>query len=129
MQRASAIGEHVENVDVFLFKRAKIKVGVERDKDGVYDDKNKVMRILPLDEAAGTSRRQAGTEAGCGRQPAANRSLDQPPPVRLPGTRGSPVFELRPYQRQALDALDAYWRERAAAIRCSLSPRQPASLC
>jgi Protein of unknown function (DUF669) len=42
--------EHVEDVEVFLFKRAKIKVGVERDKDGVYDDKNKVTRIRPLDE-------------------------------------------------------------------------------
>jgi hypothetical protein len=45
---ACGIAEHIENVDVFLFKRCKIKVGVERDKNGVYDDKNKVMRILPL---------------------------------------------------------------------------------
>jgi hypothetical protein len=43
-------GEHVEDVEVFLFKRAKIKVGIERDKDGVYQDKNKVQRIKPLDE-------------------------------------------------------------------------------
>jgi hypothetical protein len=43
-------GEHVEDVQVFLLKRAKIKVGVERDKEGVYDDKNKVLRIRPLDE-------------------------------------------------------------------------------
>ena len=43
-------GEHVEDVEVFLFKRAKIKVGIERDKDGIYDDKNKVQRISALDE-------------------------------------------------------------------------------
>jgi Protein of unknown function (DUF669) len=42
--------EPIEDVQVFLFKRAKIKVGVERDKAGVYDDKNKVMRIQPLAE-------------------------------------------------------------------------------
>jgi hypothetical protein len=45
-------GEHVEDVEVFLFKRAKIKVGVERDKEGIYDDKNKVTRIRPLDETS-----------------------------------------------------------------------------
>jgi hypothetical protein len=45
-------GEHVEDVEVFLFKRAKIKVGIERDKDGIYDDKNVVKRILPLDAPA-----------------------------------------------------------------------------
>lgn len=43
-------GEHVEDVEVFLFKRAKIKIGIERDKGGIYDDKNKVLRIHPLDE-------------------------------------------------------------------------------
>lgn len=45
-------GEHVEDVEVFLYKRAKIKVGVEHDKDGVYDDKNKVLRICALDETS-----------------------------------------------------------------------------
>jgi Protein of unknown function (DUF669) len=44
---ACGIDEHVQNVDIFLFKRCKIKVGVERDKNGIYDDKNKVLRVLP----------------------------------------------------------------------------------
>jgi hypothetical protein len=43
-------GEHVEDVEVFMFKRAKIKVGIDHDKSGEYDDKNKVTRIRPLDE-------------------------------------------------------------------------------
>jgi Protein of unknown function (DUF669) len=51
---ACGVAEHVEDVEVFLFKRAKIKVGIERDKDGVYDDKNIVKRILPLAEATAT---------------------------------------------------------------------------
>jgi hypothetical protein len=47
---ALGISEHVKDVEVFLFKPAKIKVGVEIDKAGVYNDKNKVTRILPLAE-------------------------------------------------------------------------------
>jgi hypothetical protein len=50
---ATGFGDgHVEDVEVFLFKRAKIKVGIGRDKDSVYDDKNVVKRILPLDAPA-----------------------------------------------------------------------------
>ena len=45
---ALGVTEHVEDVEVFLFKSARIKLGVERDKSGQYDDKNKVKRILPL---------------------------------------------------------------------------------
>lgn len=47
---ALGIDEHVEDVEVLLFKPAKIKVGVETDKNGQYDPKNVVKRILPLDE-------------------------------------------------------------------------------
>jgi hypothetical protein len=50
---ALGVDEHVEDVEVFLFKPAKIKVGIEKDKQGVYDDKNKVMRVMPLDPPAG----------------------------------------------------------------------------
>jgi hypothetical protein len=46
---ALAISEHVEDVEVFLFKPARIKVGIETDKTGKFDDKNVVKRILPFD--------------------------------------------------------------------------------
>jgi Protein of unknown function (DUF669) len=49
---ALGISEHVEDVEVFLFKPARIKVGVEKDKAGVYEDKNKVTRVLPLEPSA-----------------------------------------------------------------------------
>jgi hypothetical protein len=52
---ALGVNEHVEDVEVFLFKPAKIKVGVEKDKNGQYDDKNVVKRIMPLDEAPAQS--------------------------------------------------------------------------
>ena len=42
---ACGITETVTDVDVFLHKPCLISVGIERDKDGVYADKNKVTRI------------------------------------------------------------------------------------
>jgi hypothetical protein len=54
-------GELVEDVEVFLFKRAKIKVGIEHDNNGVYDDKNKVMRILPLESQPAVAKSPTAT--------------------------------------------------------------------
>jgi hypothetical protein len=45
---ALGVTEHVEDVEIFLYKSARIKLGIEKDKSGQYDDKNKVKRILPL---------------------------------------------------------------------------------
>jgi hypothetical protein len=45
---ALGIDEHVEDVEVIRFKPALIRVGIERDKAGQYEDKNKVKRIMPL---------------------------------------------------------------------------------
>jgi Protein of unknown function (DUF669) len=45
---ALGINEQVEDVEVFLFKPARIKLGIEKDKSGQFDDKNRVKRILPL---------------------------------------------------------------------------------
>jgi hypothetical protein len=53
---AMGIEGAVRDASVFLFKPVKIKVGIEKDKKGVYDDKNKVMRITPLNPTGnGTS--------------------------------------------------------------------------
>jgi hypothetical protein len=52
---ALGVTEHVEDVAVFLFKPARIRVGIERDKSGQYDDKNKVKRILPLEAPTQTA--------------------------------------------------------------------------
>jgi hypothetical protein len=50
---ALGVDEHVEDVEVFLFKPARIKVGTEIDKSGNYEDQNKIKRILPPDPATG----------------------------------------------------------------------------
>jgi hypothetical protein len=43
------VNEQVNNADVFLFRPARIRLGIEKDKQGLYPDKNKVSRILPLE--------------------------------------------------------------------------------
>jgi hypothetical protein len=62
---ALAISEHVEDVGVFLFKSARIRVGIEKDKNGRYDDKKQ-------DQADPAVRFDSGGvetgATGCGRQ-------------------------------------------------------------
>jgi hypothetical protein len=45
---ATGVAEQVDDAEVFLFKPVRIRLGIERDKQGVYPDKNRVSRILPL---------------------------------------------------------------------------------
>jgi hypothetical protein len=45
---ATGVAEQVDDAKVFLFKPVRIRLGVEKDKQGIYPDKNKVSRILPL---------------------------------------------------------------------------------
>jgi hypothetical protein len=51
---ALSITEQITNVEVLLYKPARIRIGFEKDKTGQFDDKNKVMRIMPLDAPAPT---------------------------------------------------------------------------
>ena len=46
---ATGVAEQVDNAEVFLFKRVRIRLGIERDKQGVYPDKNRISGILPLE--------------------------------------------------------------------------------
>jgi Protein of unknown function (DUF669) len=43
------VNEQVNDAEVFLFKPARIRLGIEKDKQGLYPDKNKASRILPLE--------------------------------------------------------------------------------
>jgi Protein of unknown function (DUF669) len=46
---ATDVAEQVDDAEVFLFKPVRIRLGIERDKQGVYPDKNRISRILPLE--------------------------------------------------------------------------------
>jgi hypothetical protein len=42
----------VKDTDEFLFKPVTIKVGIEKDKAGLYEDKNRILKILPAANGA-----------------------------------------------------------------------------
>src|SRR5262245_15629344 len=46
---ALGVNEQVKHAEVFLFKPARIRLGIEKDKQGLYPDKNKESRIMPLE--------------------------------------------------------------------------------
>src|SRR5262249_16819752 len=46
---ATGVDEQVTDVAVFKFIPCQIRVGIEQDKTGLYDDKNKVSRIWHID--------------------------------------------------------------------------------
>jgi Protein of unknown function (DUF669) len=46
---ATDVAEQVDDAEVFLFKPVRIRLGIERDKQGVYPDQNRISRILPLE--------------------------------------------------------------------------------
>ena len=46
---ALGVNEQVKDAEVFLFKPVRIRLGIERDKQGVYPDKNRITRNLPLE--------------------------------------------------------------------------------
>jgi hypothetical protein len=92
---ALSVAEHVEDVEVFLFKSAKIKVGIEVDRNGVYDDKNVVKRIWPLDpptdgNGAGASQPapKPDPQAGVAAAPKPQTTAATKGPVR-PGPAGT----------------------------------------
>src|SRR5262245_34168857 len=43
------VNEQVNDAEVFLFKPARIRLGIEKDKQGIYPDQNKVNRIRSLE--------------------------------------------------------------------------------
>jgi hypothetical protein len=45
---ATGVDGAVRDAEIFLYKPARIRVGVEKDKNGIYEDKNRVSRIAPL---------------------------------------------------------------------------------
>jgi hypothetical protein len=60
---ATDVAEQVDDAEVFLFKPVRIRLGIERDKQGVYADKNRISRILPLEAKSEEPEQPAKPEA------------------------------------------------------------------
>jgi hypothetical protein len=82
------VNEHVEDIEVFLFKPARIRVGIERDKDGKFDDKNKVKRIVPLNSATPVASASLAKETPQAATPKSQSPIAAKGPTR-PGPAGS----------------------------------------
>ena len=65
------VNEQVNDAEVFLFKPARIKVGIEKDKQGLYPDKNRISRILPLEAKPAEPEQPAQATAAKASSPAA----------------------------------------------------------
>ena len=125
------VNEQVGDAEVFLFKPVRIRLGIERDKQGVYPDKNRISRILPWRRSRRNRnnrhrrrqprlnawRRQRDAEHGGPRRSGSLACTTlvtgrawSVPSGKAPATY-RPMFELRRYQRAALMALEDYWRD------------------
>ena len=65
------VNEQVNDAKVFLFKPARIRVGIEKDKQGLYPDKNRISRILPLEAQPAAPEQPAQATAAKASSPAA----------------------------------------------------------
>jgi hypothetical protein len=65
------VNEQVGDAGVFLFKPARIRVGIEKDKQGLYPDKNRIFRILPLEAKPAEPEQPAQATAAKASSPAA----------------------------------------------------------
>jgi hypothetical protein len=89
----NAIGwtEVVKDASVFLHKPCRIRVKIETDKSGSYDDQNKITRIKPLSSPPDPTAApvdQSPPKSGNGDAPAAAEAPAKPAPT--PRTQGTP---------------------------------------
>jgi len=90
----------VTDVEVFNFIPCRIKVGIEQDKQGVYPDKNRVSRILPLEQSA---KAPVATETKSAPQPAPAEAAKASPAAgtNVAGaTNGSGADSTAPWRKQ-----------------------------
>jgi hypothetical protein len=56
---ACGITKGFDNVDLLKFISCKIKIGIEKDKNGIYDDRNRITRVWPINQGPPVSQRPA----------------------------------------------------------------------
>jgi Protein of unknown function (DUF669) len=65
------VSEQVSDAGVFLFRPAHIRVGIEKDKQELYPDQNRISRILPLEAKPAEPEQPAQATAAKASSPAA----------------------------------------------------------
>ena len=89
---AIGVNEQVTNVEVFKFVPCQIKIGIEKDKQGIYADKNRVSRVLPFEEPAGKPEPKTAPKP----EPKATPATAQPAPA---GNGTTPPWRKPPVSR------------------------------
>ena len=106
--RCARITEHVTDAEVFLFKPARIRLGIQKSTDGYYGDQNRVSGSCRWNPPV---RQQSRNRSAAHRRSRPVTCAAGPGPVgTAPWHDHTLMFELRPYQREALNALETYWR-------------------
>ena len=74
------VNQQVNDPEIFKFKPARIRVSIESDKSGQYDDQNKIRRISPLTDSDGEMQevKRSGPATKPAPKPAAAKSGNGP---------------------------------------------------
>ena len=76
---ALGITEHVTDPEVFKFKPARVRISIEVDKYGQYDDQNRIKRVRPLTEAdAEAAEAESATAASSTPKPSPAKPAPKP---------------------------------------------------
>jgi len=86
------INQQITNPEVFKFKPARVRVGIESDKNGQYDDQNRIKRVRPLQDA------DTETMEVKASKPTTPQATTAPKPVSKPSPSGPPGA--RPWKKQ-----------------------------
>jgi hypothetical protein len=87
---ALGIDEQLQSAEPFLYKPARIRVGIKADKNAVYDDKNVVSRVKALEaEPQQQQQQQQPLPMGNGNKPASASLSPRTQGTPRPGPSGS----------------------------------------
>jgi hypothetical protein len=76
---AVEINEQVTSPEIFKFKPARVRVGIESDKFGQYEDRNRIKRVRPLTAADGETVEAKSPSAKAAAKPAASGPVGAAP--------------------------------------------------
>jgi hypothetical protein len=75
---ACGITKGFNSVEPLKFIRCKIRIGIEKDKNGIYDDKNKVTRVWPASKGPPLTQQQSGSPVSAPRPSSPTASSASP---------------------------------------------------
>jgi hypothetical protein len=106
--------EQLQNLEVLLYKPAQVRVGIKRDKDGIYPDKNQITQVRPYDYAPprrGGAFSSSPQPAGLGSPSASPQPAGSGSATASPSSSASPSPSPSPAPAPAAPGGSAPWRQ------------------